>query len=63
MKRCPVTETCPNTCGDEHIMCKIHWARVPHALQQEVYYQYKRHRGKPSHLKAIQRAIAAAKQA
>ena len=63
MKRCPVTETCPNTCRDEQVMCLAHWKRVPKALQQEVWYQSRWKKGKPSHRKAMARAIAAAKQA
>ena len=63
MKRCPVTDTCPNQVYYGHVMCGPHWARVPKGIQNEVYYQKKRRPKSPAHLRTIKRAIMAAKQA
>lgn len=56
MPHCPI-KTCPFEVSGSQLMCIGHWRLVPKPIQHDVYSCFRKRRGGPSHVAAIQRAI------
>lgn len=54
--KCPI-KTCPIELQGSQLMCRGHWALCPRPIQQDVYTCFRKRRGGPTHVAAIQRAI------
>lgn len=53
---CPIT-TCQAVIPGHHALCSGHFKLVPKPLQEAMYHYGKKHRGGPSHQRAIRDAI------
>lgn len=56
MKYCPITK-CPKRRGDDQVMCRDHWFKVPKNLRDKIWYEFQNNRGSEAHRAAVYAAI------
>jgi hypothetical protein len=55
---CPVPG-CDRSRRPSQVMCRTHWFRVPKPLRDQIWFEYRSHRGSGAHLALILEAVVA----